>query len=356
MLAVSTFILSCLHLARAQLTEASTSPQELAANYNLTTTIALDFPPLPITNGSAAGFILASSTWNVPSILYNAGDLSFVADPFPSASPNTQNSAASPSNSSATVLAVNYPQGSYSHNTGGIQFNNFFGGVNDETDYQSMMVTYEVAFDSGFNFVKGGKLPGLRGGPQTNGCSGGAQPNGTDCFSVRLMWRTLGTGEAYAYIPTPNNLCKQTDVICNDDGYGVSFDRGTFSFTPAQWTRVTMLIRLNDPTYANGELWVYYNDLLAIKVQDLYYRSSMSIGSVQGMYFSTFFGGSDTTWSTPISQNTYFRNIQLWAGTSESNVTGQPVKSLNGALGHNSQGTAWLILGTFAFALAMNLL
>ena len=42
------------------------------------------------------------------------------------------------------------------------------------------------------------------------------------------------------------------------------------------------------------------------------------------------------TWATPTSQNTYFRNIQIWAGTAQSNITGQPVKSLNGALGLSS--------------------
>jgi hypothetical protein len=61
--------------------------------------------------------------------------------------------------------------------------------------FQSMMISYEVAFDSGFDWVKGGKLPGLRGGPDPNNCSGGNQANGTNCFSSRLMWRTDGAGE-----------------------------------------------------------------------------------------------------------------------------------------------------------------
>jgi hypothetical protein len=42
---------------------------------------------------------------------------------------------------------------------------------------------------------QGGKLPGLRGGPDTHGCSGGNQTDGTGCFSTRLMWRTSGAGE-----------------------------------------------------------------------------------------------------------------------------------------------------------------
>ncbi|KAG9021939.1 hypothetical protein FS837_006853 [Tulasnella sp. UAMH 9824] len=161
------------------------------------------------------------------------------------------------------------------------------------------------------------------------------------------MWRTLGSGEAYAYIPTPNGVCNDAGVRCNSDGFGVSIDRATFSFTPGQWTRITMLIRLNDPTYANGELWVYYNDLLAVKMQDIYYRSSFDIQSVQGMYFSTFFGGNDNTWASPVSQNTYYRNIQLWASTAQSNITGQPVKAF-GAATPSRSNSWWAMSGAAA--------
>lgn len=42
---------------------------------------------------------------------------------------------------------------------------------------------------------KGGKLPGLRGGPENHGCSGGNATDGTTCFSTRLMWRSDGSGE-----------------------------------------------------------------------------------------------------------------------------------------------------------------
>jgi hypothetical protein len=42
---------------------------------------------------------------------------------------------------------------------------------------------------------RGGKLPGLRGGPDARGCSGGSASDGEHCFSTRLMWRTGGAGE-----------------------------------------------------------------------------------------------------------------------------------------------------------------
>lgn len=58
-----------------------------------------------------------------------------------------------------------------------------------------MLLQYEVAFSGAFAFSQGGKLPGLRGGPDPKGCSGGNEADGLSCFSARLMWRTGGAGE-----------------------------------------------------------------------------------------------------------------------------------------------------------------
>lgn len=38
----------------------------------------------------------------------------------------------------------------------------------------------------------------------------------------------------YAYIPTPNGLCKDDGIICNSD-FGVSVQRGSFSFVAGQY-------------------------------------------------------------------------------------------------------------------------
>jgi hypothetical protein len=58
---------------------------------------------------------------------------------------------------------------------------------------------YKVFFPSDFEWVKGGKLPGLYGG--RTGCSGGDAA--LDCFSTRLMWRAGGAGELYLVEPVP---------------------------------------------------------------------------------------------------------------------------------------------------------
>ena len=187
-----------------------------------------------------------------------AEDVSFVADPF-------DNSATTP------VLAIDYPAGSYSNGTGGAEFSTYFND-SSASGFQSMLLSYEVGFNQGFNWVLGGKLPGLRGG-DLNGCSGGKFS--TSCFSSRIMWRTEGHGEgisvpyqslsklkspilkAYAYIPTPNDICKQKYVLCNEDGFGTSLGRGTFSFASGAWNKISMYVALNNPTnIANGQIIV----------------------------------------------------------------------------------------------------
>ena len=58
---------------------------------------------------------------------------------------------------------------------------------------RNVTLAYSIFFPVDFDWVKGGKLPGLFGGH--TGCSGGASAR--DCFSTRLMWRPQGVGELY---------------------------------------------------------------------------------------------------------------------------------------------------------------
>ena len=68
-----------------------------------------------------------------------------------------------------------------------------------ETD--SLTLKYDVKFEKDFDWVKGGKLPGLFGGAVS--CSGGADAAELGCFSTRLMWRAEGDAELYLYAPQP---------------------------------------------------------------------------------------------------------------------------------------------------------
>ncbi|CAE6517955.1 unnamed protein product [Rhizoctonia solani] len=303
----------------------------LASLHGLSASTVLPFPTATIPAPTAQAFITAGASsdnlgWSLAKgRLQNGGDnMAFVADPFPSAS-LTKDPDTSASVYAEPVLQVTYPAGSYSnHSGGGAQFIQLW---NTTSNLQSMILSYEVAFDANFDFVKGGKLPGLRGGPEVLGCSGGKQPTGSDCFSTRVMWRTSGNGEVYAYIRPVNGICDSSLVRCNDD-FGISVNRGSFAFQAGTWSRITMLVRLNSPNnVANGQLQLFYNDLLAISYNDIQYRNSDKINSISGLFFSTFFGGEDSSWASPKEQHTYFRNIRMWGSDAPSNMTGNRINA-----------------------------
>ena len=169
--------------------QSTTPAASVASQYSLSTSTTLPFPQATLKNSSTNSFIVSNWGLSKGRIQNGASNLAFVDDPFPNAP-----APGSVANSSAPVLQVQYPAGSFQdNNVGGAQFYAMWNSSG--SPFQSMLVSYEVAFDSGFDWVKGGKLPGLRGGPDPNNCSGGNQANGTNCFSSRLMWRPDGDGE-----------------------------------------------------------------------------------------------------------------------------------------------------------------
>ncbi|PFH51485.1 polysaccharide lyase family 14 protein [Amanita thiersii Skay4041] len=297
-------------------------PNSLALAYSLTTSTSFPFPSATQSPQDTQSFIVSNWSLGKGRIQDGAENIAFVNDPFPNKPPS---SPVPESPFTGPVLQVTYPQGSFSHETGGTQFYNLWN-TSDGASFGSMMISYEVAFDNGFDWVKGGKLPGLRGGLDPTGCSGGNKADGEACFSTRLMWRKGGSGEIYAYIPSPNGLCDVKNIICNTD-FGISMSRGSFGFITGQWSRITLLIQLNNPpNIANGLVRLYFNDLLATEQTGLQFRSSASLAA-DGMYFSTFFGGSDPSWATPNLTHTYYRNLHMWGGSSPSNLTGEVVES-----------------------------
>ncbi|KAG6866365.1 hypothetical protein C0991_005286 [Blastosporella zonata] len=316
------------------------SIDQLVADYGLSTSTSLPFPSATQSTTDAQKLIVQNWSLGKGAIQTNPDNLAFVTDPFP-----TKPVSVGPSkNVTGPVLQTTYPQGSYSSDTGGAQFYNLWNATAG-SNFQTMMVTYEVAFDNFFDWVKGGKLPGLRGSTKSNlgGCSGGKEKESTtsSCFSTRLMWRKSGSGEIYASIPTTNNLCSQTGVSCASDA--TSLQRGSFGFVSGQWSRITLLIRLNDPpNVANGNIQLFYNDLSAIDQQGLQLRTNSGV-YLNGFYFSTFFGGSDTSWATPNTTHTYYhRNIMLYGSSTASNLTGNVV---NGAYRPTPSGLGIKALG-----------
>lgn len=147
---------------------------------------------------------------------------------------------------------------------------------------------YAVCFSPGFDFVKGGKLPGLCGGPKN--VSGGRPANGTNGFSARLMWRKDGKGEAYVYHKNQK------------DDYGDRFAfPEDFRFPTGVPVQVRLAVAMNAPGQRNGSLRVWITlpgqaERAVVQCMDLEWRSVDRFG-VDSLYFETFHGGNDSSWA-----------------------------------------------------------
>lgn len=161
----------------------------LASLYSLTTSTTIPFPTAILANTDAQKFLVDGWSLSRGKIEQGGSNIAFVDDPFPD-----KPAPVSTQNTTGPVLQVKYPKGAFGSETSGVQLYSLWN-TTDGSAFQSVLVTYEVAFDANFDFVKGGKLPGLRGGPDADGCSGGAAANGSNCFSTRLMWRKNAVGE-----------------------------------------------------------------------------------------------------------------------------------------------------------------
>ncbi|KAG0286059.1 hypothetical protein BGZ98_005249 [Dissophora globulifera] len=295
--------------------------------------------------GSASGekFVVQNWSTTFKTITTGGQDISFIADPF-----------ATGGQASSTVIQLNYPKGSYAPSlgpvAGGAQF--YATPFGNSTPYDKMMVSYDVAFPSGFNWVLGGKLPGIYGGKAYDGCSGGLQSTGTDCLTMRLMWRPNAIGEVYAYVPADpkSSLCQTPGVLCNDQ-YGKSIGRGQIYFSAGTWNHIDMVMELNEPAgKQHGLLQVYLNGNKVIDMNNMPYRTTGMVG-FQGLMFSSFFGGSDPTYATPIDTSVYFKNMQLSVGNPANLYEGPGSGAGKAVVARFGETALWSIVAAFVMVL-----
>ncbi len=167
----------------------------------------------------------------------------------------------------------------------------------------SAEVSYTLTFSQDFDWVKGGKLPGLCGGPES--VTGGNPANGKNGFSARLMWRADGQGEAYVYhMHQPGN-------------YGESFAfPSDFTFPTAASVSVRLRVALNTPGQRDGTLdvWIATPDTQTerhvLSRSDMQWRSDPSI-AIDGLLFETFHGGGDKSWAPRRRSFTLFGDIMV---------------------------------------------
>ncbi len=221
------------------------------------------------------------------------------------------------------VLKVKYPKGTTTPTSkfnpkgkrGGTGFYAEPLPLNILAKAKQVSLEYSVYFPPKFNFVRGGKLPGLYGGSgNARGCSGGS--SASDCYSARVMWRKNGDGELYLYTPKAAKQHGDYKKIppsthCNP-GYGDSIARGSFKFAAGGWTRVRITVVLNSPGKQNGVIRLHANGKEVVKFDKIVWRTNDRVVT-KGIMFQTFFGGSTADCAPPSDTHTMFKDFCMTA-------------------------------------------
>jgi hypothetical protein len=224
--------------------------------------------------------------------MYGAGNASVVPDP-----------------DHTHALKVVYPKGSGSGAcveekacpvTGGLVFR---APLPDGGAITSAVLSYWVKFDPGFEWVKGGKLPGLCGGE----CATGGRDVSPDRFSIRYMWRGGPAGEVYAYLTNPPN-----------PGYGLDLGVGSWQWqNDGKWHQIQEELILNTANNNDGIIRVWYDKPLTDKPnfeqKNLKYYDRVKYPNlgIDKLIFSTFHGGHDASWAPKKDVVAYFADVQI---------------------------------------------
>lgn len=144
-----------------------------------------------------------------------------------------------------------------------------------------MWLSYQVMFEPGWEWVKGGKLPGLAGGRFP---SGGRGADGTDGFSARLMWRADGQIVVYAYHPDRPTQFGEDFPTCGTVPTG-------------KWIQITQRIVMNSSAHSyDGGVEVWIDGQLVLSKLDMRWRTNGDF-DVDVLAYSSFYGGASRDWS-----------------------------------------------------------
>ncbi|KAK4055400.1 hypothetical protein OIO90_003238 [Microbotryomycetes sp. JL221] len=294
---------------------------EIAASYSMTIAkvASLPMPPSEILKGADASKFIKNS-W--PWMKGGSDFLSFRKDPFDS--------------SGDSVFSIEYPKDSSagSATSGGVG-SLHLGVFGSSKAIKRAIISYEVAFEKDFDFVKGGKLPGGYGGEQTEGCTGGDQS--AACFSLRLMWREKGAGEVYAYIPRYDALCKDNDEALCNDVYGGKDELPLSSWNDqltSEWDclglqSVSIVVAGHSPPgrdpSSSAQFFSRHKRSGQWSDGHLVYRINSTV-TFSSFLISSFFGGSTGDFASKGGRS-FFRHFEFYSGEKESDVDGDEVSA-----------------------------
>lgn len=195
------------------------------------------------------------------------------------------------SRNQGSVMRIRYEAGKFGLGAGGVQWRIKVG------EHDDLYASYWIKFSDDFNFVKGGKLPGLAGGKLN---TGGRVPDGTDGWSARMVWGPGGSINQYAYYPGQTTL-KGKSFPWDIDGFTLKFRKG-------EWHKIETRIKVNTPGKYDGIMQSWLDGNLALDLRDMRFRDIASL-HIDTLLFSSFFGGASSLWATTKTEYAYFDNV-----------------------------------------------
>lgn len=161
---------------------------------------------------------------------------------------------------------------------------------------------FDVKFHSAFDWSRGGKIGfGFAIGDAFSGCNPAWSGDGG---TVRLTWYQDDHGKVFF---RPYVYYKDQPEECGDN-FGKRFP-DTGNLTRGTWYTVKMYIKSNTGSQANGWIKITIENDVILN-QAIRWTTNDSKRLINGIYFSTFRGGSQSYWQSDTDGYIYFDNLR----------------------------------------------
>ena len=183
-------------------------------------------------------------------------------------------------------------------------------------------LAFSVFFPAGFNYRKGGKLPGVCLGTSAKSCAKGKEWSATT-GSLRLTFKEGGAAVGYTYMAIAGGskgawdmqsakfkgVTKKDKDGTDAPGFHVWHNSGLLKFKSGQWNPVVLQMALNTPGSKNGRLSLTVNGKTET-LTDVVWRTSASV-KIQSVNFVSFFGGSGPEAASLVDTYSMIKDIRF---------------------------------------------
>lgn len=185
--------------------------------------------------------------------------------------------------------------------------------------------SFDVYFDTAFDFARGGKMHGL--GPTNNTAGGNTVP--ADGWSARIMWHNEGFVQTYLYHQDMGGT------------YGTAKRHPTFQFQKGRWYAVSFIVKVNDFGQYNGYAQIWVDGVMLVDHTGIRFRNVDTGASLINLVtFNTFHGGNDSSWA-PLDSNGNITTVYAYYDN-HSAMPGEWVKVAPGSGGSSGTTTTTL--------------